>query len=45
MDGGFKLLAEPQTLFSVNFEDPEEIASLIEGKLFSLKFNRVVTSS
>ena len=39
MDGGFKLLAEPQTLFSVNFEDPEEIASLIEGKLFSLKFN------
>ena len=39
MDGGFKLLAQPQTLFSVNFEDPEEIASLIEGKLFSLKFN------
>ena len=39
MEGGFKLLAEPQTLFSVNFEDPEEIASLIEGRLFSLKFN------
>ena len=39
MEGGFKLLAKPQTLFSVNFEDPAEIASLIEGKLFSLKFD------
>ena len=38
MEGGFKLLAKPQTLFSVNFEDPAEIASLIEGKLCSLKF-------
>ena len=39
IEGGFKLLAKPQALFSVNFEDPSEIASLIEGKLFSLKFN------
>ena len=39
VEGGFKLLAKPQTLFSVNFEDPAEIASLIEGKLYSLKFN------
>ena len=39
IEGGFKLLAKPQTLFTVNFEDPNEIASLIEGKLYSLKFN------
>ena len=44
VEGGFKLLAKPQTLFSVNFEDPAEIASLIEGKLYSLKFKNLLIS-
>ena len=38
LPGGYSLLSPPQTLFTVDFEDPSDIASLISGKVFSLSF-------
>ena len=35
---GYRMLAPLQTLFTVNFEDPEDIASLVEGRVFSANF-------
>jgi len=38
VQGGFRMLSEPQKLFSVSFEDPGQIEELIEGKVFSKEF-------
>jgi hypothetical protein len=38
LPGGFQLLAPPQTIFTVDFEDPADIASLLAGRVSSVSF-------
>jgi hypothetical protein len=38
LPGGFQLLAPPQTIFTVDFEDPADIDSLLAGRVCSVSF-------